>query len=113
MLLTPPEFNPYQTILNLLLFEAVETDTEQILMISRTDEASLYFVSNGHVKRAMPLQKACALGLLELCSLTKKPIFLAKHRGHCFAIEVKLIHKGFGECLLLAIREIKQVYAGC
>lgn len=101
----PEDLKPYYTMLQLLILEAVESDVDGILLISREPEASLYFLNRGQVKRMFPFEYEHAKHLSEELQALNSPEI--KIPGNV-DLRCRVIRKELGDCLLLSIEKVNQ-----
>ena len=104
MIKTPAEFDPYQTMVDLLLLEAQEMHADQILLISRSENASLYFVSESRVMKRIQLQTDLTPDFLDHLSRTQMAL---SHSGQTSSIHIKLARSRLGHCFSLTIRKLR------
>jgi hypothetical protein len=62
--MTPAEYDPCRTFVELLFLEASEIHADQILVISRSEQANLYFVSENRIIMKIRIQAEFTPGLL-------------------------------------------------
>jgi hypothetical protein len=101
----PEDFKPYYTMLQMLILEAVQSDVDGILLISRTPEANLYFLCHGQVKKMFPFQFEHAKHLFEEMQHLNTPEI--KIPGN-LDLKCRVVRKEFGDCLLLSIEKLNQ-----
>lgn len=99
---TTPECNPFGTMLDLLLLEADEMHSDQILLISRSERTSLYFVSRNHVQKVLQLQADCTPDLLEHLNKTQT---LVRDTTEPNSVQVKFTQNRTGRCVSLTIKK--------
>ena len=101
----PEDFKPYYTMLQMLILEAVQSDVDGILLISRTPEANLYFLCRGQVKKMFPFQFEHAKHLFEEMQNMSSPEI--KIPGNV-DLKCRVVRREFGDCLLLSIEKVNQ-----
>lgn len=100
MLGTPKEFNPYQTMVDLLLLEAQESNADQILLVSRPEHSNLYFMVEERVTRRIPLQGELAPDFIDQLARTQMTV---SHQGFTRSVQMKLSQGSWGHCISLTI----------
>lgn len=108
-MMTPAEFNPYETMLDLLILEAEEMHADQILVISRSVNANLYFVSQSRVKKRMQLRTDVTRDFLDL--LNSKQMSVRRKGGKAGSVQIKLASSRLGHCVSLTIRKLQKQIA--
>lgn len=102
MLRMTSEYSPYGTMLDLLLLEAEEMESDQILLISRSARTSLYFVSHNRVQKSMEFELDFTTDLLDHLSRTSTAKSSVKEPN---AIQVKFNQGTTGRCVSLIIQK--------
>jgi len=97
---TPLEFNPYLTMVELLLMEAAEMDADQVLMISRSEKTNLYFVSDHRVRKMVQLEVDVTPDLIDNVS---------SFRRNGQFVHVNHAENSAGKCLSFTIERNKSI----
>lgn len=95
----------YEKVVSELLTEAGDLQTDQILLISRTDQSHLYFLANGRVKKAVPLELNWAHEVVQKLSGTEGPVRWVNGAGKELSFECKVYLNDLGECFAMNISE--------
>ena len=95
-------------LMQLLLEEAVEADTDQLVLIRRSQSASLYFLNEGEVKRTIPFQSELAQQLFEKLQDVQSCNYHESKTGRNFYLECRFTRQEMGECLLLVLHQINK-----
>jgi hypothetical protein len=97
------ECSPYGTMLDLLLLEAEEMRSDQILLISRSERTNLYFVSRNRVQKVLQLQIDCTPDLLEHLNKTRATVKSTATEPN--SVQVKMAQNRTGRCVSLTIQK--------
>ena len=102
MLRPTAEHNPYGTMLDLFLLEAEEMESDQILLISRSEKMNLYFVAQNRIQKTLEFQVDFTLDILDHLSKTTKA---KRTNAESNSIQVKFPPNGTGHCVSLIIQK--------